>query len=112
MPGRWLAGALVFAAAAVWSQNLPFEPTHNSGQSITGAFEGLMIGLGVGVFVSLLLELLGRRVRTADDLATEDDLPLICIIAGPDSNRRVDGDATRRRGWRSWLPPFRGIARA
>src|SRR5205823_6719021 len=71
----------------------------------------IVLGLGVGVFVSLLLELLGRRVRTPDDLATEDDLPLICIIAGPASDRRADGDATRR-GWRSWLPPFRGIARA
>ncbi len=35
----WLAVALPFAAL-LSSQDLPFEPPHNSGQSITGAFEG------------------------------------------------------------------------
>jgi hypothetical protein len=44
---RWrLAGAITWIAVAlsgaprIWSQNLPFEPPHNTGQSITGAFEG------------------------------------------------------------------------
>src|SRR5260370_13417891 len=36
---RWTAFGL-FGWALVWSQQLPFEPAHNFGQSITGAFEG------------------------------------------------------------------------
>src|SRR6185369_11474742 len=38
-PLRWIAiGSL--GLAFLWSQQLPFEPPHDSGQSITGAFEG------------------------------------------------------------------------
>jgi hypothetical protein len=36
---RWVAIGF-FALALVWAQQLPFEPSHNFGQSITGAFEG------------------------------------------------------------------------
>ena len=39
MRKRLLAIGLTLAGL-VWSQNLPFEPTHNTGQSVTGAFEG------------------------------------------------------------------------
>ena len=73
----------------------------------------IILGLGMGVLVSLLLELLGRRVRTADDLAMDEEVPLICIIAGPASNRLAAANgASARRGWRNWLPPFRGPVRA
>ena len=36
---RWMAIGL-FAWAVAWAQQLPFEPAHTFGQSITGAFEG------------------------------------------------------------------------
>ncbi|HEY2012247.1 MAG TPA: hypothetical protein VGH38_02045 [Bryobacteraceae bacterium] len=39
MPGRWTAIAMLSWSFA-WAQQLPFEPNHDSGQSITGAFEG------------------------------------------------------------------------
>lgn len=35
---RWIA--IGFCGAVLWPQQLPFEPAHNFGQSITGAFEG------------------------------------------------------------------------
>src|SRR5881394_2572654 len=36
---KWIAAGL-FGLALIWAQQLPFEPAHDSGQSITGAFEG------------------------------------------------------------------------
>ena len=36
---RWAAAGL-FGCVLLWPQQLPFEPPHTSGQSITGAFEG------------------------------------------------------------------------
>jgi hypothetical protein len=39
MAGGWIAVGL-FSVALVGAQQLPFEPAHDSGQSITGAFEG------------------------------------------------------------------------
>jgi hypothetical protein len=33
-------GAVAWIAAALAAQTLPFEPAHNNGQSVTGAFEG------------------------------------------------------------------------
>jgi uncharacterized protein involved in exopolysaccharide biosynthesis len=42
----------------------------------------IMLGLGVGVLVSLLMELLGRRVRSPGDLDLTDVAPLVCVIPG------------------------------
>jgi polysaccharide biosynthesis transport protein len=42
----------------------------------------IVLGLGVGVMVSLLMELLGRRVRSVSDLDLVDVAPLICVIPG------------------------------
>ena len=39
MGSRWVAMGLA-ALGFVWAQQLPLEPAHESGQSITGAFEG------------------------------------------------------------------------
>lgn len=36
---RWIA-IVLFGWAVLWAQQLPFEPTHDFGQSVTGAFEG------------------------------------------------------------------------
>ena len=38
MPRIFLAWIALIGAG--WAQSLPFEPTHDSGQSVTGAFEG------------------------------------------------------------------------
>ncbi|HLI86833.1 MAG TPA: hypothetical protein VKV17_23200 [Bryobacteraceae bacterium] len=35
-----LAGAALIGTALVWGQGLPFEPSHESGAGVTGAFEG------------------------------------------------------------------------
>jgi hypothetical protein len=48
----------------------------------------LVLGLGVGVLISLLMELLGRRVRSVGDLDLPDVAPLICAIPGTPRARR------------------------
>ncbi|MDB5482034.1 MAG: hypothetical protein JWO83_3087 [Caulobacteraceae bacterium] len=58
---------------------------------VPGAIAG---GLGVGVLVSLLMELLGRRVRSVGDLDLAGHAPLICIIPNADEGKRLG------------LPPF------
>jgi succinoglycan biosynthesis transport protein ExoP len=68
----------------------------------------IVLGMGVGVFISLLLELLGRRIRTADDLNSDEDVPLICMISGPSSRTRSTASgAAKGRGWRNWIPQIR-----
>lgn len=52
---------------------------------VPGAIIG---GLGVGVLVSLLMELLGRRVRSVADLDLAGEAPLICIIPGAERSKR------------------------
>ena len=44
---------------------------------------GLVLGFGVGFLLALLIELLGRRVRSADDLAAAAHAPLLAIIPTP-----------------------------
>ena len=63
----------------------------------------IILGMGVGVFVSLLMELLRARVRTQEDLSVDDDVPLICVVPAPATTkpRPVKG-----RGWR--LPTWTG----
>jgi uncharacterized protein involved in exopolysaccharide biosynthesis len=63
----------------------------------------IVLGLGVGVLVSLVMEMLSRRVRSPSDLDLEPDAPLICLIPAADrtpSGRPVE----RRRWWRMWRP--------
>ena len=67
-------------------------------------------GLGVGVFTALLMELLGRRVRTVDDLNLEDDVPLICVIAAKD--KEVEQARRRSRGIVIRWPWARGAVNA
>jgi uncharacterized protein involved in exopolysaccharide biosynthesis len=42
----------------------------------------IVAGLGVGVLVSLLMELLGRRVRSVGDLDLQGVASVICVIPG------------------------------
>jgi uncharacterized protein involved in exopolysaccharide biosynthesis len=65
----------------------------------------IVLGLGVGVFVSLLLELLRRRVRTPEDLANDDDLPFICAVPGPSL---AASRPSKGRGWRLTWASNRG----
>lgn len=37
---RWCGAIGLLGLTLVWAQHLPFEPAHDTGQSITGAFEG------------------------------------------------------------------------
>ena len=61
----------------------------------------IVLGLGVGVLISLLMELLGRRVRSAADLNFDDEVPLICVVPGVDglSGRRAPGGPFWRMPW-------------
>jgi hypothetical protein len=54
------------AAALVFAQDLPLEPAHNTGQSITGAFEGWFSNPD-GTF-SLLLGYYNRNLKQAVDI--------------------------------------------
>ncbi len=72
---------------------------------------GIILGLGVGVLVSLLLELLGRRIRTVEDLDLDDDIPLICVVPWPSAQGQQNSFA---RGWSrlwAWWPSNRGAVR-
>lgn len=69
----------------------------------------LVLGLGVGVFVSLLMELLRRRVRTQEDLVNDEDLTFICAVPGPDSTK---SRSAKSRGWRLSLAGNRGTVSA
>ena len=74
---RWIAiGSLGWAL--VWAQQLPFEPAHDFGQSITGAFEGWFPNSD-GSF-SILLGYYNRNLK--QDL----DIP-----AGPDNRIEPGG---------------------
>jgi len=73
MKGRWavlrLPAAIVLASWAVVSgEQLPMEPSHESGQSITGAFEGWFANPD-GSF-SLLLGYYNRNTKRELDIAT------------------------------------------
>jgi hypothetical protein len=60
-----LAVALAYCGLT-WAQNLPFEPPHNSGQGITGAFEGWFANPD-GSF-SLLAGYYNRNLKHAPDI--------------------------------------------
>jgi len=59
-------------------------------------FGSLGLGLAVGVLVALLIELLGRRVRGAEDLLTAVDVPLLAVVsAAPVARRTLPAGARR-----------------
>lgn len=61
----------------------PRSPSFPNKPLILGGALGF--GFGMGILLSLLLELFGRRVRSAEDLRTSLDVPLLGIIQGPPS---------------------------
>ena len=58
----------LFACALVSAQTLPFEPSHDSGQSITGAFEGWFPNAD-GTY-SILVGYYNRNLKQELDIAT------------------------------------------
>jgi succinoglycan biosynthesis transport protein ExoP len=54
----------------------------------------IILGGGLGVMVALLMELLARRVRGVEDLASLGDLPVVGVIGAPGSEKK-----TRRFRW-------------
>lgn len=62
---------------------------------ITGS---IVLGGGLGVLVALLMELLGRRIRGVEDLASLHDLPVVGVVSAPRSPARQ-----RARTWVSKL---------
>jgi hypothetical protein len=88
MPRIFLTGLALLGAG--WAQpSLPFEPTHDSGQSITGAFEGWFPNPD-GTF-SLLLGYYNRNQKQ-----------IIDILPGP--NNRIEPDGPDRGQPTHFLP--------
>jgi len=71
MKGRSWVWALGLACAACACAQLPMEPQHTSGQSVTGAFEGWFPN-GDGTF-SILLGYFNRNTRDATDIPVGPD---------------------------------------
>jgi uncharacterized protein involved in exopolysaccharide biosynthesis len=57
---------------------------------------GFGIGLGLGVLVALLMELLARRVRGIEDLVGSLDVPVLGVIAAPQRGKRRLSNFTGR----------------
>ncbi|MDB5582019.1 MAG: hypothetical protein JWR80_7195 [Bradyrhizobium sp.] len=47
---------------------------------------GFTAGLGLGVLAALVLELLGRRIRSADDLRVAIKVPVLAIVSNPNTH--------------------------
>jgi uncharacterized protein involved in exopolysaccharide biosynthesis len=60
----------------------------------------LVLGAGMGLVVSLIAELLARRVRGAEDLEAIVDAPMLAVISGPANRSRALPRRLRRpAGW-------------
>jgi succinoglycan biosynthesis transport protein ExoP len=60
----------------------------------------VVAGLGLGLLIAFLLEMLGRRVRGPEDLQHIDGLPLVAVLAGAPK---------RGRGWIFNFPTLRRV---
>ncbi len=76
----------------------PQDPVFPNKPLIIGAALGGGLGLGVGL--GLLLELFGRRIRSAQDLSVAVHVPVLAIVAQPKTRT---GLHLRGRIWRSIL---------
>ena len=65
---------------------MPDKPKFPNKPLILGG--ALALGFGLGLLLSLLLELFGRRVRSVEDLRAALDVPLLAIIDGPPTAKR------------------------
>lgn len=64
----------------------PRSPSFPNKQLILGGALGL--GFGMGILLSLLLELFGRRVRSIEDMLSSVDAPLLAVIGGSPVTKR------------------------
>lgn len=65
----------------------PIEPSFPKPLAKT-ALIAVALGLFMGIAVAFLLEMMNRRVRSATDLATVLQMPVLGVIAGPRRRRR------------------------
>jgi uncharacterized protein involved in exopolysaccharide biosynthesis len=80
----------------------PKEPVFpNYWLIVPGSIAG---GMAIGVLLSLLMELMGRRVRSAADLTFDESIPVICVIPAPEGE---PGKRKRGRGAGWGLRPSR-----
>jgi hypothetical protein len=80
-----LIGCAAVCAPGLWSQGLPMEPTHDSGQNITGAFEGWYKNPD-GSF-NLLVGYYNRNQKTSVDVPVGPDNRI--DPGGPDQGQPV-----------------------
>lgn len=64
----------------------PRSPSFPNKPLVLGGALGL--GFGIGILLSLLLELFGRRVRSIEDLQASIDVPLLAVIDAPPAGKR------------------------
>lgn len=55
-------------------------------------------GIGLGIFIAILLELLGRRVRSVEDLSAAASAPVLAVIRNPNRRTRARRDGPRGVG--------------
>lgn len=71
----------------------------------------IVLGMGVGLLVALLAELLGRRVRSIEDAESGSDVHVIAVIPSP-TLARAGSLASKRPWWRTLWPTRRKMAHA
>jgi uncharacterized protein involved in exopolysaccharide biosynthesis len=62
----------------------PQDPVFPNKPLVIGG--GLAAGLGIGVVLALLLELFGRRVRSAEDLRLAIEAPVLAVVSNPNTS--------------------------
>lgn len=89
----------------------PLHPAFPNKPLILGG--GLVLGAGLGLLLSLILELLNRRVRGVEDLAHVIDAPLLAVIPPQVVVRQPAASSARakKRG-KGYLPESRRAASA
>jgi succinoglycan biosynthesis transport protein ExoP len=91
------AGVVPLAAAA--TPQMPVFPKR--GLTIGAS---IPLGAAFGIVLALLLEMVGRRIRSASDLASVVQAPVLAVLQDP--------KARKRAGWRhrlGWVIPSRGV---
>lgn len=90
----------------------PLHPAFPNKPLILGG--GLVLGAGMGLLLSLILELLSRRVRGVEDLTNLIDAPLLAVIPPQPAAPKVSASDVkpRAKGRRGILPQGRRTASA
>jgi uncharacterized protein involved in exopolysaccharide biosynthesis len=86
-------GAVADAGITVLSEAFPpRKPSFPNKPLILGG--GVGLGAGIGLLLSLIMELLRRRVRGIEDLQNAFDIPVLAVIT-PYGERRPKGGSAR-----------------